>query len=98
MADLTGYTAMTEVHGGRTAACVIEKFVSLVENSLVGRARFMQRVGDQVMIVSESPDDLAKTAIRLYKNSEQEPHFLPIHAGWIMVLCLSSTAVITDLR
>ena len=81
IADLTGYTAMTEAYGGKVAACVIEKYIALAEKSLVGQARLMQRVGDQVMIISESPDDLAKTAIRLYKSSGQEPHFLPMHAG-----------------
>ena len=81
MADLSGYTAMTEVHGPAQAISMVDKFIKLTEQSLFGRSRLFERVGDQVVIVSEDADDLARTAVALHQNSDKEPHFLPVHAG-----------------
>ena len=81
MADLSGYTAMTEVHGAGRAIKVVNTFTRLVEKSLFESSRLLERVGDQVVIVSEKADDLARTAVELYKITEQERHFLPVHAG-----------------
>jgi class 3 adenylate cyclase/YHS domain-containing protein len=81
MADLSGYTAMTEVHGPAQAMSMVDKFIKLVERSLPGKSRLFERVGDQVVIISEDADDLARTAVALHKNSQKEVHFLPVHAG-----------------
>lgn len=81
MADLSGYTAMTEVHGSRHAAHIIRKYLQLVDNAIGGNARLLERVGDQVVIVSDNPDDLATTALNLLEYSRAIDHFLPIHAG-----------------
>jgi class 3 adenylate cyclase len=56
MADLSGYTALTEAHGAISAADLIDRFLQIVKQSLVGSSRLHQRRGDEVMIVSESPD------------------------------------------
>jgi len=81
IADLSGYTAMTEVHGAAHAVSMVNKFIKLVEKSLVGVSKLFERVGDQVVIKSEEADDLARTAIALYRNSKREAHFLSVHAG-----------------
>ncbi len=81
MADLSGYTAMTEVHGAAQAIFMVDKFIKLAEKSLLGKSRLFERVGDQVVIISEDADDLARTAVALYKNSQREARFLPVHAG-----------------
>lgn len=72
---------MAEVHGNKAAACAMEKYVSLIEKSLVSRTCLMQRVGDQIMILAESADDLAKSATKLHENSIREPNFLPVHVA-----------------
>jgi adenylate cyclase len=81
MADLTGYTAMTQAHGGASAARMVRKYMQLVDDCLVGSARVTQRVGDQVVIISPSASDLLETSSRLITATSGEHEFLSIHAG-----------------
>jgi adenylate cyclase len=81
IADLSGYTALTETHGPATAADMIDKFLDIVENCLGGDSNLHQRVGDEVMIVSPTPDHLISTAIMLIQNCSKEHHFLQVHGG-----------------
>lgn len=81
IADLSGYTALTEAHGAVSAAELIERFLRIVQDSLVGDSHLHQRRGDEVMIVSESPDNLLSTALLLGKNSSRENNFLLLHGG-----------------
>jgi adenylate cyclase len=81
IADLSGYTALTETHGPATAADMIDKFLKIVEDCLVGDSKLHQRVGDEVMIVSTSADQLISTAIMLLQNCSKEHHFLQVHGG-----------------
>lgn len=80
-ADLSGYTALTETHGPATAADMIDKFVEIVKASLVGVSRLHQSIGDEVLIVSKSPEHLLSTAIMLIINCCKEQHFLQVHGG-----------------
>jgi len=36
IADLSGYTALTETHGASSAADLVDKYVEIVNNSLAG--------------------------------------------------------------
>jgi adenylate cyclase len=81
IADLSGYTALTETHGASSAADVIDKYIEIVNNSLVGKSRLHERVGDEVMIVSDSPDHLLSTAVVLLQNVSREYNFLQIHGA-----------------
>ena len=81
IADLSGYTALTETHGATTAADVIDKYLEIVHESLVGESQLHQRVGDEVMIVSTSPDHLMSTAVMLIQNCSKEHLFLQVHGG-----------------
>jgi len=81
IADLSGYTALTEVHGALSAAELIDKFIAIVQRSLVGDAFLQERVGDEVMLLAETPDDLLATALLLHKNATFEEHFLLVHGG-----------------
>ena len=81
IADLTGYTSLTDTHGASAAADLIDKYMGIVEKSLVGTSEFHQRTGDEVLIVSESADDLLSTAISLIQNTSTENEFLQIHGG-----------------
>jgi class 3 adenylate cyclase len=56
MADLTGYTALTETHGAASAADLIDRYVEIVEDCLIGDSKLQERIGDEVMIVSSSAD------------------------------------------
>jgi len=81
MADLTGYTALTETHGAVSAADLIDKYIEIVEDCLVGDCKLEERTGDQVMIVSASPDFLLSTAVMIVKNTSKEENFLQVHGG-----------------
>lgn len=81
VADLSGYTALTETHGALSAADLIDKYVEIVNNSLVGNSYLHERVGDEVMIVSGSPDSLLSSAIVLLSNVLQQYKFLHIHGA-----------------
>ena len=81
MADLTGYTAMTHAHGGASAAKIVGKYMQLVDTALVGSAQAVQRIGDQVVIISKNSDDLLATSMNLNKLTSDEHQFLSIHAG-----------------
>lgn len=81
IADLSGYTALTETHGASAAADTIDRFMKIVSESLVGKSEFHQRVGDEVVIVSPSPDQLIETSIRLMQLCSLENNFLQLHGG-----------------
>ena len=81
MADLSGYTALTETHGSIAAADLIDKYVEIVENCLVGDSEIHERTGDEIMIVSSSPDFLLATALMIGKHTSNEENFLQVHGG-----------------
>lgn len=81
MADLSGYTAMTETHGSVSAADLIDKYVRIAEGCLVGDSKLHQRTGDEIMFVSDSPDALLATAISLTAHTASEENFLQVHGG-----------------
>jgi adenylate cyclase len=81
MADLSGYTALTEVHGALSAADLIDRYIEIVESCLVGESILKERTGDEVMIVSSSPDHLLATALMIMRNTSNEHNFLQVHGG-----------------
>ncbi len=81
MADLTGYSALTDTHGAFSAADLIDRYLEIVDDCLVGDCHLKERTGDQVMIVSHSPDNLLATAMMIAKHTCRENHFLMIHGG-----------------
>lgn len=81
MADLSGYTAMTEIHGANSAVSLIDKYLAIVKKSLVGSSRLHERVGDEMIIVADTAEDLAYTATFLFEHAYEEKQFLPLHAG-----------------
>lgn len=81
MADLSGYTALTETHGSAAAADLIDKYIEIVEKCLVGDCKFHERTGDEIMIVSDSPDFLLATALMIGKETSNEENFLQVHGG-----------------
>lgn len=81
IADLSGYTALTEMHGSIAAADLIDKYIEIVEKSLVGDCILHERMGDEIMVVSESPDSLVATALMIGKSVSNEENFLQVHGG-----------------
>src|ERR1700712_148381 len=81
IADLSGYTALTETHGSSAAADIVDRFLEITKHSLAGNSKLHQRVGDEVMIVSTSADQLVNTALLLIRNCSKEHLFLQLHGG-----------------
>ena len=80
-ADLSGYTALTETHGPVSAADLIDKFIEIAKDCLVGDTKLHQRTGDEIMVISESADSLLATALKLEANTLNEENFLQVHGG-----------------
>ncbi|MBC8770019.1 adenylate/guanylate cyclase domain-containing protein [Arenibacter sp. BSSL-BM3] len=81
MADLSGYTALTETHGATSAADLIDKYIRIAENCLVGDSKLHQRTGDEIMFISDYPDFLLATALNLETSTTNEENFLQIHGS-----------------
>jgi class 3 adenylate cyclase len=81
IADLAGYTALTEAHGGAEAARTVARYTDLASKALALGARLVERVGDQVLIVSDDPRSAVATALRLRDAVDREPLFLGVRIG-----------------
>ncbi len=81
IADLSGYTALNEAHGNISAANVIARYIEIVDEALPPDNQLVERVGDEVLIVSANADSVIQTVIRLRDTIEQEPLFPSVHAG-----------------
>lgn len=81
IADLSGYTALTETHGSVSAADLIDKYIRIAENCLVGNTKMHERTGDEIMFISDSADSLLETALKLEANAVSEENFLLVHGG-----------------
>jgi adenylate cyclase len=81
IADLCGYTALTESHGNRHAVEVIDRYQKIAESVLEARARIVERVGDELLIAAREPVAVVATAVRLLEAVERELHFPTLRAG-----------------
>ena len=63
------------------AADLIEKYMQIVNQSLVGDCCVHQYTGDEVVITSASADYLASTATMMLHHSHDEEYFLQVHGG-----------------
>jgi class 3 adenylate cyclase len=81
MADLSGYTALTETHGAVSAADLIDRYIHIAQHCLVGDSQLQQRTGDEIMFISDSPDHLLATALKLEAAAAREENFLQVHGG-----------------
>lgn len=81
IADLSGYTALTESHGDEHAADVVTQYGSIVESVVNSPVRCIERVGDEALIVSPDAAAAIQTAVRLHQAAEREPFFPAIRIG-----------------
>jgi adenylate cyclase len=81
IADLSGYTALTETHGASMAADLVDKYVAVINSCLVGDCVLHQSIGDEVVIVSPSPEQLLETTHVLLQKLKNENHFLQVHGA-----------------
>jgi class 3 adenylate cyclase/YHS domain-containing protein len=90
IADLAGFTALTEIHGSRYAAWVISRYLALVRTALHPAARLAERVGDAVLIVAPEAVSAVRTAVNVRAATERESLFpllrLGMHGGPVVEL------------
>src|SRR5471032_3072838 len=81
MADLCGYTALTEMHGALQASETVLRFVGLVEASLEPCVRVVDSIGDAVFCASEDTLAVVRTSLRLRDAVARESGFPRISTG-----------------
>lgn len=81
MADLSGFTALTETHGDMHAAIVAMRYAEIAQSALDSRARLVERVGDQVLIVAPDGASAVRTAMSVFEAIEREPLLPSLRAG-----------------
>lgn len=81
IADLAGYTALTEAHGNVEAAKIVTRYVEIAREVLDRDARLIERVGDQLLVASETPAPAIVTGVKLVQAVEAEPLFPAVRAG-----------------
>ena len=81
MADLSGFTALTEAHGSLHAADVVARYGEIARSVLEPGVRFLERVGDEIVLVTDDPGPAVRTAIRLREAIEREPLFPMVRIG-----------------
>ncbi len=81
IADLSGYTALTEAHGNTSAAKVVARYIEIVHEALHPDAQLIEKVGDEVLIVSVNAAGTIQTAVNIRDTIEVEPLFPSVHTG-----------------
>lgn len=85
MADLCGYTALTETHGALAASETVFRFVHLARSRLETGVVIVDSIGDAVFCTGEDTVAVVRTAIGLREAIEREPEFprasMAIHRG-----------------
>ncbi len=81
MADLCGYTALTETHGALQASETVLRFVRLVEASLEPGVRIVDCIGDAVFCAGKDALAVVRTALRLVNAVQHESGFPRISTG-----------------
>ncbi len=81
IADLAGYTALTEAHGGEGAAATVARYRELADGALVAGARVVEQVGDEILIVADDARVAVTTAVRLRAAVDDEPRFPGVRIG-----------------
>lgn len=81
IADLSGYTALTETHGAVHASEIVLRFDRMAEASLEPGVVIVDCVGDQVLCAGADTHAVLRSALRLCAAVEREPEFLAVQAG-----------------
>ena len=81
-ADLSGFTALTEVHGDEEAADLAAGFFAEIRAQLAGfRGEEVKTIGDAVMIRCDSAYDAIGLALRIVQDVGSHPGFPSVRVG-----------------
>ncbi|HEX8796298.1 MAG TPA: adenylate/guanylate cyclase domain-containing protein [Polyangiaceae bacterium] len=80
-ADLTGFTALTEVHGDFDAADVATRFAALARRSLGPGDRLIKSIGDAVLVTSPEPGAALELVERLLGAAAADKRLPALRVG-----------------
>jgi len=81
IADLSGYTALTESHGALQASETVLRFVRLVEACLEPGVTLVNSIGDDVFCSGADTLAVVRSALRLRDKVGREPEFPLVRTG-----------------
>lgn len=81
IADLSGYTALTETHGAFRASEIVLRFERLVEASLEPGVSLVNSIGDDVFCTGADTFAVVRSALRLRDKVAREPEFPRVRTG-----------------
>ncbi|MDX5961883.1 adenylate/guanylate cyclase domain-containing protein [Rhodococcus opacus] len=79
--DLSGFTALTEVHGDTEAADVAEHFAELTRAVLTSPDRLVKTIGDAVLLTSTTPTSGLELIRRILETCSEADHFPALRVG-----------------
>ena len=80
--DLVSFTPLAQVHGDEAAADVLDRFDSLVRESLDGRnGSLVKQIGDAMMLAFPDPAEAAQFMVSLDRAAIASPQFPALRAG-----------------
>jgi len=79
--DIAGYTALTDTHGERAAADLVDEFAELIRASILSSGQLQSLIGDCAFIVFADPVAAAGALSALYKSIADRQDFPVIRAG-----------------
>jgi len=80
-ADLSGYTALTVIHGALAASGIVLRFCNLAQKALEPEVKLVSSIGDDVFCAGEDTLAVIRSALKLYDAAENEPYFPRIRMG-----------------
>lgn len=81
IADLSGYSALTEAHGDSHAAGVVARYEAIAAGILPPGVRVVERVGDELLLAAGTAADAVRAAVDLRAAVEREPLFPAVRVG-----------------
>jgi adenylate cyclase len=67
-ADLSGFTALTEVHGDEQAADLVAEFIHAVRVLLPAGAELVKSIGDALMIRCDDAEQAIQLGVRIVQE------------------------------
>lgn len=79
--DIAGYTALTDTHGERAAADLVDDFADLVRGAVEPKGRLESLIGDCAFVTFPEPLVAAEAMVALYGRVANRQNFPVVRAG-----------------
>ena len=79
--DIAGYTALTDAHGERAAADLVDQFNALLRTAVEPHGEIHELIGDCAFVIFAHPSAATASLAALYKLIADRPDFPVVRAG-----------------